>query len=471
MYIWALALTLFGFSSCLKDHSTDAVNAISRIEVVKPLEAQYTAQRWSTITIEAPQLKQSNVAKEISYEWQINYKTVGQGATLTYLCEHYGVFPGRLKITNGDEIKYIDFSLEVPLPYGKGLYALAEKGGRVILSYEPVDAEGKSFVLDALASNNKQVDFSGSASAITYSAVPSRTSVPSMFIGLSNPDRMYTLHADSMLVTKKTELPGPVQSLLQRTKLTNIITQGGIVTLDFDEFILNNASWRGYNATLGGVELANDMVGWRKTHPTLLHGLALWDNKVGRLIAINADESVNVALQPLPQNPFAGYKLLRMVQADDRRKLGLFLYKETENTIMHALVHPGLYRYSSTEVNAQVEHQGVVAASANLDRNSAITSAPARDIAYYSHGASVYGYSLKSAGNFTGTPLFTLSDASATIADMLVSPDERYLYIAANNTSGDLVGSLYCYDLVNNSMLWERKNVTGQVKKLSYRAE
>lgn len=470
--IWTTLLMGLVLTSCLEDKSTEAINAVSRIEVVSPLNEEYSCQRWATFTLNAPEVKQTNANKPLEYEWQVDYKTVGNTSSLSYVCERYGTFPIRLKITNGDEIKYLESTLNVPLPYGKGLYALAEQGGKVIMSYQPVGVEGKQFALDVLADNNKGVDFSGSAEDAIYDAIPSTTLIPAMFISMSNPNRMYTLHADSMLVIKRTTTTAPIKGMMQRGKYTYMVADGELISLGFDELHITNNMWRPIRAQLQDPVLSPAMTGWHKSSPINLHGLALWDDKDGRLVGMNADDAVTVQNNLFPNNPFAGYKLHKMVQADGKQKLGLFLYKEGSTSIYHALVHPGFYKYSSVEIAANVEHKGEVPATAQLTRSSAIVSAPAKDIAYYSSGANIFGYSLKSKGNFDNKVLISLSDANSSIVDMLVSADEKYLYVAANSPSGTLVGSLYCYDLTaNNKLVWEKKNVTGKIKKLLMRPE
>lgn len=475
IYICLFALATSGLSSCFEDKSTEAINAVSKIEISTPLQERYTAERWSTITINAPQITQTNGNKPLSYEWQVNYKVVGTDPNLSYLCEEYGKFPARLKITNGDEIKYIEFIIDVPLPYGKGLYALGEKDGKVILSYEPIDTQGKVYALDVLSANNPRISFTGEPHSIMYDAVIARTSVPSMFIGLQEGghNRIYTLHADSMLVTRNTQLNAPAEFILQRMANTNIVAGGEQLNLNFNENFITNTAWRTSKQTFGEIQIAGSMIGWSKNASTNLHGIALWDNTNGRFLAIGGDDYATIPATPVGEvNEFKGYKLMKMLPANGRQKIAVFLQKDNEDAVYHALIHPGLYNYSGATTQASVEHKGAIPSNAMLNKQSIITSAPNKDIAYYSNGANIYGYSLKSNGNFEAKILMSLSNSNATIVDMLVSQDEKYLYVGANSPSGELVGSLYCYDLNDNHRLvWEKKNVTGKIKKLVIRPE
>ena len=81
----------------------------------------------------------------------------------------------------------------------------------------------------------------------------------------------------------------------------------------------------------------------------------------------------------------------------------------------------------------------------------------------------MYAYNVLSGGNFPQNALTTFGDASETIADMLISEGSNKLYVATNAATGQLVGNIYCYDLNENKLLWQKKNITGRIKSITYR--
>lgn len=471
-YICTLALSL-ALASCIKDKSTDAINHVSKIEIQTPLEQVYTSERWQELVIAPPKLKDNAGGKPLEYQWQINYKTVSTEPTLRYVCDTYGLQKGRLRISNGDEIVYVDFQVDVRLPYGSGLYVLAEEAGKVILSYDPLEAKDRKFTLDVLASNNPKGDFSGTAVSAYYRNVALNVRTPMMVLAQSNPNRLYTIYADSMQVARITELSASPEALQHRgNKTTNMILGEGLASIDIDSYFVTNTLWRSKLTELGeGSKLSGDMTPWRKENSAYYHGVALWDKTKSRLVGINGDEYVRIPSTLLTEGTFTGATLIKMLPADNSRKLALFL-KKSDGGIEHALVQPGVYRYNSTETAASVEHKSTMQTSSGIKETSVFVVAPKSDIVYYSSDAgAIYGYNLKSSGNYPTSATLTLPAGSGDIADMLISPDERYLYVGTNATSGAMRGSLYCYEIASKQLVWTKKNVTGTIKQLVYRPE
>ena len=102
---------------------------------------------------------QTNAQFPVSYEWEVNHQKVSTQPNLSYTCTKSGIYPCRLKITNGQNMQLYEFSLNVEFAYTQGLFVLAEKDSHAILTYVPSDASRKHFELDVLAPNNPGITF------------------------------------------------------------------------------------------------------------------------------------------------------------------------------------------------------------------------------------------------------------------------------------------------------------------------
>lgn len=108
-------------------------------------------------------------------------------------------------------------------------------------------------------------------------------------------------------------------------------------------------------------------------------------------------------------------------------------------------------------------------ANTGINENSIVCTTPTKNLVYYSSANKIYGYNVLSNGSFPTEPLFSVGEESENIVDLYISPDDSKLYIATNNTKGSLVGSIYCYNLVDNKMIWQKRNITGKIVKITYR--
>ena len=140
----ALPLVVLSFQSCIKDDSYGPSGNSSKLSLAQDLQEKYTLNRWDTLKI-TPNVVQTNEQKKVDYEWEINGKVVSTDASLKYVCKDFGSFPCRLKVSNGDNIQYYEFGLNVQYSYVDGLYILASNGGKTIVSYLPEAGSTKTF--------------------------------------------------------------------------------------------------------------------------------------------------------------------------------------------------------------------------------------------------------------------------------------------------------------------------------------
>lgn len=99
--------------------------------------------------------------------------------------------------------------------------------------------------------------------------------------------------------------------------------------------------------------------------------------------------------------------------------------------------------------------------------NSQVVGIPSTNLMYYSSGNALYAYSVLSKGNFPTAPTLTC-DSGEEISSLVVSQDDQYLYVAANNPTTK-TGNIYCFDLNNRARVWKKSNVTGMIRQLALR--
>ena len=105
LHVLVLSVVVLSLQSCITDDSTSPSGNSSKLSLSQDLQQKYTLDRWDTLKI-APKVVQTNAQKNVSYAWEINKKVVSTDAQLNYVCEEFGVFPCRLKVSNGDNIQY-----------------------------------------------------------------------------------------------------------------------------------------------------------------------------------------------------------------------------------------------------------------------------------------------------------------------------------------------------------------------------
>lgn len=178
----ALSLVALSFQSCIKDESYGPSGNSSKLSLAQDLQEKYTLNRWDTLKI-SPNVVQTNEQKKVDYEWEVNGKVVSTDASLKYVCKDFGSFPCRLKVSNGDNIQYYEFGLNVQYSYVDGLYILASNSGKTIVSYLPEEGSTKTFDLDVLQKNNPSIDFTGEPKGIDY-ALARDNRTPLLFVAV-----------------------------------------------------------------------------------------------------------------------------------------------------------------------------------------------------------------------------------------------------------------------------------------------
>ncbi|MDO5664098.1 MAG: hypothetical protein Q4G63_02425 [Bacteroidia bacterium] len=456
--------------SCIKDDSIGEVNPVSKIELASKIDTLFTLDRWATLQISAPQFTQTNAEKPLSYSWEIDHKEVSTEKDLTYVCEKYGVFDGRLKVSNEDGFFFHYFKVNVRYSYIQGVYALASHKGKSILSYYPEGIADKTFELDTYEKNNPIYKLGTEPKALFFTNTPIRQEV---YIATGNPSTLYRLDGNLMMTTHQMETQGDI-TFITHDGANSVITSAVFLLnkragqVESQKTTFTNFGQQSIDGTFGAVEFANRISYWYTSASASANGELYFDNIGSRMIIRSSNKSSPVA--ELFKSEFAGLTLIDVCQANDKSEFAAVLKNKQSGEFVHYWFNPGYYNQYNTakETAPEMKYKGTMPASSGIIETSVIASAPAKNIMYYTNGNKVYAYSILSKGNFPTTPLF-VCESSGNVADMFVNKEESKLYVGINDSNPDLPGSIYCFDINKNTLLWKQTNVTGTIKQLVYK--
>ncbi len=471
LHLLALSLAVLSLQSCIKDDSTGPSGALSELSLSQELQEKYTLNRWETLKI-TPQVAQTNALKDISYEWEINRKVVSTDAQLNYVCEEFGEFPCRLKISNGDNIQYYEFKLNVQYSYVDGLYILGTHEGKAIVSYLPNEGSTKSFDLDVLQKNNPNVDFAAEPKGIGY-VLARDGKTPLIYVAVGNPSTIYELDGNLMTTRFKTTATGDI-SYLKQSAMTYPKSMLAMVNHSPARLTLSETSLydfgKNIKESLGSdFSMADATTLWKQQDLRYVQGYVMFDNAEGRLVPQKVQATGKMPAQLLP-GTFTGETLVGMGSVDSWRNIVLLTWNKTTDKLKCYYIAPGYYPSNAAKVEqATLKQVSEVPVTAGLTKNSVVSVSPEKNLVYYATGNKLYAYNVLSNGNFPTEALATFGETSETIVDMCITEGSDKLFVATNGTSGALVGSIYCYDLNENKLLWEKKNITGSIKKITYR--
>ena len=469
-YIFVLAAMAFVAQSCITDDSTAPSGTSSKLSLSQPLATTYTLDRWDTLKI-APQVVQTNAQKNIKYEWEVNYKVVSTDPQLDYICSEFGNYPCRLKISNGDDIQYYEFALDVQYSYVGGLYILALNAGKTIVSYLPEPSSRKSFTLDVLERNNPGIDFGSDPRAIDFT-IARDGKTPLVYVAVGSPTVIYELNGNLMTKVYTTTTAGNL-TWMKRSALT--YPKSELLMVDHKPYRLTLSETTPFNlgtsieSALGSsVTLADATASWKRQDLRYTDGYVLFDNAQGRLIGQNV-ASTKVPTQLLP-GIFTGDSLVGMGSVDSERNLALITWNKVASKFKFYYLFPGFYPNNVANTQAAlVKEQRSMPTTSGIEKGSIVRSAPTKNLVYYTSGNKLYAYNVLSNGNFPTAPLQTFGLSDETIVDLYITSDDSRLYVATNASSGTLPGSIYCYDLDTRTLLWQKQHFTGRIRGIAFR--
>lgn len=199
------------FVSCINDDSKEFGSVpMAQIQLQSELQEQYDKEKMETLSLTAPDITQAPLQKDVSYTWEIGGKVVSTDKKLDYVCEDSGTFPGRLTIKNADNTVYRQFTVKVHFPYEEGVYALATRDGKSVVTYVSERFKGEKVVYDAFGAENLEVSFPLGKEPTAFYYLNTRrftegkvSKEASLFyIATKNPNKFYRVQADSMIVKK-----------------------------------------------------------------------------------------------------------------------------------------------------------------------------------------------------------------------------------------------------------------------------
>ena len=470
-FLVTLSLAALLFQSCIKDESNGPSENSSKLSLAQDLQEKYTLNRWDTLKI-SPQVVQTNEQKNVDYEWEINGKVVSTDDTLKYVCKDFGTFLCRLKVSNGENLQYYQFNLNVQYSYVDGLYILASNNGKSIVSYLPENGSSKSFDFDVLQKNNPKIDFTGEPKGIDY-ALARDNKTPLLFVAVGSPSTIYEFDGNLMNMRFATNSTGDV-SYLKKSHLTYPKSILAMVNHIPYRLTLSESNpfdlGKSIKNDLGSdISLADEATAWKQQDLRYVQGYVMFDNANGRLITQKVQATGKIPVELL-KGKFTGETLVGMGSVDSERNIVLLTWNEALSKFKCYYIFPGFYPSTAAKVEpAILKNETVVPATAGLTKQSVVRVSAEKNLVYYSDGNKLYAYNVLSGGNFPQNALVTFGDTGETIVDMLITNGSNKLYVATNAASGQLVGSIYCFDMNENKVLWEKKNITGRIKSITYR--
>lgn len=453
-YVMCLLIGICTFVSCIDDESKLGDNAVSTLSFETSLNDLYTCEHDSQLKLTIPEVKQENQQKELSYEWQINYKVVATKKDLNYKCTEYGEFPCRLKISNEDGAIFKTFTLKVPYPYEEGVMILSRYDGRSMVSFRSVN-EGSSFVKDVYRLHNQSVDLGREPKGIAFNA-----NFGYIYIASEDPLKIVKLEHNTMEALSVLAYPETrVERIFKGGDFAVYFSGGGRV-LEFgcgneyfentiQQYLTGNTSIQG---KYPNAYLDNSMIFYvsaRQPYYTYV-----FDNNSKTLL--QCAESGNI--KEICEEEAGGKSLVNMSMS--KYRYALFVMKDELGNL-------NLIDYNA--YNGRVE-SNVPANSSGITDKSAFMASDAESILYYTDGENnIYRYNYVSKGNFPNYPSYTVGIDGDVINEMVLGAGEKLLYVAVTAKEGDYRGCVYCYDTETQELVWSERGIAGEIIQMIYK--
>ena len=426
-------------SSCFDDESEFGTNEISEISLDTKLEDVYNIDKWETFSLN-PEISQLIAGKELSYEWQIDYKVVSTEKELSFLCETLGELPCRLKISNEDGAIFEDFTLKVNSPYEEGLLLLSKANDKSMLSFKRLDKEGYNFAKNVYSVNNPSVPLGSNPTMVL-------NHMDYVYIGSSEPTTLIRMNSKTFEVSNILDYPGqtPAYAVMNENSYSiNFYGDGTVQNYDPGQ----NAFMNYMVYSLDPSDVLSDRAA------RINSGYVMFDDNTGKLYYYDSSYSMN----NLEDGTFYGKKLVDVLKCDEGENI-LAIMKSPAND------DPYIVRYL---VESTTLDKNYNAAGTSLDINGTFLTSNKSTILYYSSGNKVYAYNYL-ADNFPTEAMITLDDSGAEIKSMLFDDKEGKIFIAANVAGADLSANVYCYNMDTKELEWKEEGVAGDIVQMIYK--
>lgn len=477
------AFISLGLTACSKD--SDEKHVPTQVEAVTGLEASYSRGLHEYLQIKPEVRLSSETASDVTYEWNIGYKTVSTEKELSFKCDELGEFNGYFKASSPTGAKIVDFTLRVSSPYDRGLLLLSETTRGAMLSFKRLDIMETPVSPHAFKDNNPTLALGQNALALCWKGEgitqPTAASVENgdfdVVISSSNPTKVYTLNTNDMKV--KTEItydgngefhpnrihcPLGVQEALWQGEL--YFTGAG------QEYIMSSEKTfvrpGEYEKLPDGARIADYTCSM----------ITEYDDRVRVYFDLEKKKLLYVPI-------VLGSAVLESETTCNGDAIGLFacdgLYYNGRYDPGHVMAITAngnqvtVYRFSAPADLMGVEEEtlGTIDASGHILPTSALGVNPIKPILYYSRGNAIYRLNYDGQ-NFDTAPYIAIEGNYEIKQIVFNRYDVNTLYVAAENADepGEMKASLFIYDISDNSsarLLFEDHRVGGSVRQLLYK--
>lgn len=445
---FALGLLIVLAGSCIDNESDLGTNKISRIKFKTQFDEKgYRADRWSEFALDCPEIIQENEEKQLTYRWDINYKTVSTEKDLRFICDELttaeqGSFPCRLTVSNEDGSSWLDFRLTVTSPYQEGLLIMSKVEEESMLSFKREDKKRQEFQLNAYKLNNPDFPLGTNPKDIVQME-------EFLYIGTENPNQIMKVNSQTMEAVSLLDYPGEHLDFMAPPAsgyyTIYCFDHGREIELDGTQDAFMNAYQQMIDDIYPGAVLANNAVsvGWY----TLVY-----NNTDGILLDI-------MTLMDFFSEEFAGKTLIDMKSC--RNETEVLVIVEAAGQA------PDIVYLSPL---ASVHNSTVSTAGTGISNQSVFVASQQYSRLYYSVGNQIFVYDYSTNGNFPTQASYTVGQSGDVIKAMVLTEDDSKLYVAWESASGDeLKGNAKCFVLMGDGEEWEEHGIAGDIVRMIYK--
>lgn len=461
--IVGLALLLF---SCVEDDSSLGTNSISEISVEKgkELDTLYVKDKGLTLELVAPEVTQNNEAKDLKYEWQVNYEVVGEDKKLDYVCNRLGRFPARLKIYNDDDAYFYEFKIQVAAAYEEGVLLLTESEGASKMYFKRIDKEGVPLFKEVYKTNNPNIPLGKTPNLLYYAYA---TGVgDGVYIGTSNPNKLYRINSKDFEVINTADYPGAeMKAVSGFPYFKELCFVGGNKVYNYD-MTSNVFLPATYNRLPEGAEIANVtafsynvikfQIGYAFFEKTK-SDLWLFINLASAPYKISSEELKGkevISIQACSSFYYDEF----LVHAKDKQSGSMVVYQYTPIDLPAARGGKAPFYKVSAEYPVP---------EGNISENTVFLMQRTNTILYYSQNNKVYNYNYLS-NSYAAEPVFAFAEGEKVKA-MAFNENQQQIFIATNSTENNAI--MYCYNLTTKKLVWKEENIDGKVASMIFKGK
>ncbi|MND39949.1 hypothetical protein D3C80_306790 [compost metagenome] len=454
-----IALVVLSQISCDKDDTLQDTRAISEIGVVfnEIKDPIVNMDKNQVLTID-PVITQTEKDKELTYEWEVNYKVFSTEKKLVYPCSKIGTYTIRLNVSNADGSTFKSFKLNVNSAYEEGLLVLTEdENGEGDLAFmrkfsqaEIADGKVESFVNNCFTLNNPGLKLGKAPTDIAKR-------LQQVYITSKGEKKVYLINNKTFeleATVAAPDIPGfkplkiNVPDNLGRSAVV-LCEQGKIYNLAVLEFLVSPDTKYPTNViekTTFGFDL-NDTYHY------------FWDNTTSKIHQVSAYSKSD------SKTEFQGRNMVQFFYADAPVYADAAFYVISHSSENPSIYSKTVYSKNLSTIKEKTDLTGGIASA--LNSNSILEVNTAYKKLLYTNGNKIYSWF------YTGTDspvtAFITVD-EGVITGMTQSTDGKLLYVGLYNASASgLKGSIYVYNMDTGALIAKHVGVMDKPVKLFYK--